>query len=372
MSDESSGYGLGESDNSTEFEARELPYLPTMPRQYRPKIGLIGCGGISEYHLRAYKKLGLSVVALCSRDIEKAKARRDEFFPNADVYSGYRDVCSREDIEIIDATPHPPERVEIIESALKAGKHVLSQKPFVFDLAVGKRLVQLAQEQQRLLVVNQNGRWAPHFSYIRHAIDAGLIGSVSSVNFSLQWDHSWTAGTPFDELRHLILMDFGVHWFDICTVFFGNRKPITVSATIAKLPGQKNQAPMLAHVTVEYPEGQATMSFNGHVLHGQKDETTVTGELGTLRSTGPSLNEQSVSMHLESGIAVPALQGGWFENGFQGAMTELLCAIEEQREPSHSASNNLDSLALCFAALASADDGGQPKSPGKYTTYSND
>ena len=370
MSDDSSGYGLSDVAASASIDAPDLSYLPTMPKQYRPNIGLIGCGGVSEYHLRAYRTLGLTVVALCNRDIRKAESRRDEYFPNADVYSDYRDVCTRDDIEIIDATTHPPERIEIIESALRAGKHVLSQKPYVFDMTEGQRLVQIARQQERLLAVNQNGRWAPHFSYMRQAVDAGLIGRVSSVNFSLQWNHTWIAGTPFDELKHLILMDFGVHWFDMCTVLFGERKPISVSAQVARMARQRTRAPMLAHVIVEYPDGQATMSFNGHVLHGQKDQTVVTGELGTLRSTGPSLSEQSVALYTEAGTAVPTLEGTWFDNGFQGAMTELLCAIEEQREPCHSAHNNLDSLALCFAALASADDGGQAKLPGQYNTFS--
>ena len=54
---------------------------------------------------------------------------------------------------------------------------------------------------------------------------------------------------------------------------------------------------------------------------------------------------------------MPELQGTWFTNGFRGAMGELLCAIEENREPTHSAHNNLNTLALSFAALASADSG---------------
>ncbi|MFA6241395.1 MAG: hypothetical protein WC655_10720, partial [Candidatus Hydrogenedentales bacterium] len=48
-------------------------------------------------------------------------------------------------------------------------------------------------------------------------------------------------------------------------------------------------------------------------------------------------------------------EGDWFANGFHGAMAELLCAIEEKREPYNSARHNLRSLALCFAAVASAE-----------------
>ena len=64
-----------------------------------------------------------------------------------------------------------------------------------------------------------------------------------------------------------------------------------------------------------------------------------------------------------SGTTVPELTGSWFDAGFEGTMGELLCAIEEQREASHSARENLRSLALCFAALESANRGA-PTVPG--------
>jgi hypothetical protein len=99
------------------------------------------------------------------------------------------------------------------------------------------------------------------------------------------------------------------------------------------------------------------MAFNGHVKHGQEDRTTICGSAGTLRSFGPSLSEQTVELHTAAGRMVPRLEGTWFTSGFQGAMGELLCAIEENREPANSARDNLGSLALCFAAQAAADRG---------------
>ena len=54
--------------------------------------------------------------------------------------------------------------------------------------------------------------------------------------------------------------------------------------------------------------------------------------------------------------AEPGLQQ-WLLNGFHGTMGELLSAIAENREPSNSARNNLASLSLCFAAVASAECG---------------
>lgn len=368
MSDPTSaaGYGLSSAEAGASVAAPILPYLPPRPRHYSPKIALIGCGGISEYHLRAYVAMGLEVVALCDRDPARAEKRRAEFYPGARIFSDYRDVLGIAGIEIVDIALHPLERVAVIEAALLARKHVLSQKPFVLDLAVGERLVALADAQGVALAVNQNGRWAPHFSYLTAAIDAGLVGTVESVDCTLQWDHTWTTGTPFENVHHLVLFDFGIHWFDIVTRWLAGRCAQRVWASVVRTEAQLMKPPILAHVAIDYDGAQVRLNFNGHVRHGQEDRSVIAGSKGTLRSFGPSLSEQVVSLHTATGRAQAALDGTWFTSGFQGAMGELLCAIEAQRAPAHSARANLDSLALCFAALASADSG-QPQIPGEIT-----
>jgi predicted dehydrogenase len=350
-------YGLSKVGESVEIAAPDLPYRPRHPETYTPPIGLIACGGITEYHLTAYRNAGFHVVALCDVDRPKAEAHRKKYYPEADVYDDYREVVAREDIEVLDIATHPPERVEIVQAALESGKHVLSQKPFVEDLDVGQRLVDLAARKERKLAVNQNGRWAPHFGYIAQAIRAGLIGEVTTVDFALHWDHNWTADTPFNEIHHLILYDFAIHWFDIATLFFGDRKAKKVYAAVERSAGQRAKPPFLAHAAVEFEQGQATYVFNADCPLGQEDRTTVVGTKGTIRSVGPSLTDQKVTLYTEKGHCSPALEGSWFPDGFHGTMGELLCAIEEDREPSHAAAGNLRSLALCFAAAQSADTG---------------
>ncbi|MFP6584816.1 MAG: Gfo/Idh/MocA family oxidoreductase [Candidatus Hydrogenedentota bacterium] len=361
--DESSGYGLSGAGASEEFDAPALDYLPPKPKLHFPKIGLIGCGGISEYHLRAYREMGLDVLMVCDVNEEAATSRRDEFYPDAEVTTDYAEVLANDDIEVVDVTTHADVRVDIVEAALLAGKHVLSQKPFVLNLADGKRLADISQERGELLAVNQNGRWAPHFSYMHKAIEAGLIGRVGGVSISMQWDHRWVKGTPFDEMEDLILFDFAIHWFDMCCVFFAGQDVVSVSASGSCTPYQTNHAPLLSQVMIQFDEGQATLSFNGDTEFGQQDTTVVCGEKGTLRSSGPSLTEQTVTLYTAEGHATPELAGDWFTNGFQGTMGELLCAIEEGRQPYNNARGNLRSLAVCYAALASAGDGGAPKVP---------
>src|SRR6185312_4698517 len=108
-----------------EVLAPELPYRPPMPQTYRPRIALIGAGGISAAHLAAYRKAGFDVAVICNRTLAKAEMRRDEFFPRAEATDDIARTLARDDIEVLDLTPHPAERRAMIEAGLRAGKHVL-------------------------------------------------------------------------------------------------------------------------------------------------------------------------------------------------------------------------------------------------------
>ena len=335
----------------------DLDYRPQNPLTYRPRIALIGCGGITHHHLTAYRAAGYNVVALCDVDIARAEARRDAFYPDALVTSDVQTILRDTTIAVVDIATHPAQRVALIEAALRAGKHVLSQKPFVLDMTDGERLIALAAQCGVVLAVNQNGRWAPHVSYMRTAIAAGVIGTVSSVDMAVFWDHNWVVGTPFDDIDDLLLYDFAIHWFDMLTCYFTGQQAVGVSARVVASRHQKARPPLLGHVIVEYPEALATLSFNADTRYGGSDRTIIVGSAGTLASTGPGLTEQTVTLTTANGSSSPVLQGAWFPDGFHGTMGELLCAIEQRRAPSHSAANNLTSLALCFAAIASSRSG---------------
>jgi predicted dehydrogenase len=181
----------------------------------------------------------------------------------------------------------------------------------------------------------------------------GLIGELQSVVVSIAWDHSWIAGTPFEEIGDLVLYDFAIHWFDFLASLAGARIE-SVYATAARGRAQTARAPLLAQALVRMDGGQAAFAFDGATAHGPRDTTSLTGALGSLTSVGPNLGEQTVTLTTAAGRATPALEGAWFVDGFRGAMGELLSAVEEDREPENGARGNLQSLALCFAAIASA------------------
>lgn len=356
---DSDAYAL-KSVTVAEIAAPELNYRPPTPRHYRPRIGVIGAGGIVASHLDAYRTAGWDVVAICNRSRAKAEAKAAEFFPKSRVTDRYEEVLADPSIDIVDITPHPADRIPIIEAALKAGKHVLSQKPFVLDLATGERLVKLAADKGVKLAVNQNGRWAPHLAWMREAVKAGLIGDVISAHVAIHWNHGWIAGTAFEKMADVILYDFGIHWFDFVTSITGRRAE-TVYATATKATGQTAAAPLLAQVLVRLQGGQASLVFDGATPFGPRDTTFIVGTKGSLSSEGPDLGQQTVTLTTVQGRATPKLEGTWFNDGFRGAMGALLVAIENNTEPENGAAENLQSLALAFAAIQSRQTGREVK-----------
>jgi predicted dehydrogenase len=344
-----------------EIPAPDLAYRPPQPTRRHP-IALVGAGGISFAHLDAYRTQGWDVVAILSRDEAKARARRDEFFPAAEVMTDYAALLARDDIAIVDLTPHPAERLPLMDQALRAGKHVLSQKPFVSDLDDGERLCTLADAQGVRLAVNQNGRWSPHMAWMRAAVRAGLLGDVMGVHCTLNWDHRWIRGTPFETMEDVVLFDFGVHWFDFVTSIL-DRPALRVQAQSVPAPSAGMATPMLGAALMDWGDAQATLSFDAATPFGPGDRTVITGSAGTLTSTGPDLGQQEVTLTTKDGVARPQLQGKWFNDGFAGAMGALMVAIESGQEPENSARGNLVSLAHAFAALQAARTG-QPVTPG--------
>jgi predicted dehydrogenase len=339
-----------------EVVAPDLAYAPPMPRTYHPRIGIIGTGGIVASHLDAYRSAGWEVAALCNRTLAKAEVRAREFAPAAKVTDRLDDILRDRSIDVVDITPHPQDRLPLIEASLMAGKHVLSQKPFVLDLAEGRRLVDLARAQGVKLAVNQNGRWSPHMAWMRAAVAKGLIGDVLSVHAAIHWNHGWIVGTPFETVEDLVLFDFGIHWFDfVASLTQGRARRVFATATSAA--GQQAKVPLLAQAQIMLDGGQASLVFDGANTRGPRDATFIAGTLGSLRSEGPDLGSQQVTLTTDAGQARPHLAGTWFNDGFRGAMGALLVAIENDAEPENGAVENLNSLALAFAAVQSCRSG---------------
>lgn len=145
------------------------------------KVGLIGCGRISDIYLRNCKSFHeIEIVACASLDIDESRAKAEQHgIPAACLPD---DIYSDPSIDAVLNLTIPAAHAEISRKALQAGKHVYSEKPFVTDLADGRDLLALAAKKG-LIAGNApdtflGGRWQT----VRKLIDQGVIGAPTGVS----------------------------------------------------------------------------------------------------------------------------------------------------------------------------------------------
>jgi predicted dehydrogenase len=317
-------------------------------------IGVLGCGQIAAQHLEAYRAGGLRVVALCDPDADAVTSKQAEFFPNATSYVDVEEFLKHPDMEVVDIATHVDVRPDLVEKVLRSGRHVLSQKPFVEELGRGRALCSLAKNLGLRLAVNQNARFAPHFHLARSLVAQGVLGKIQLVEMSVHWDHSWVRGKPFEAMHHLVLFDFGIHWFDMARCLFGHSLATSVTAWARSLPGQPIAPPMLAQAVIEFPEGLASLVFHAWTRWGPHDRTTIIGDRATLVLEGVDYQNQWATIYGEHGAQKISVAGKWFPDAFLACMCHFLEAIDSGETSDLEAEENLDSLQLCFAAVASS------------------
>src|SRR4029079_13655393 len=173
-------------------------------------------------------------------------------------------------------------------------------------------------------------------------------------------------GTPFDDVPHMLLTDYLLHWVDITRTWLadgGAGRVLSVRAADSRVPGQPDDArnPWAATLSMTAATGAtAVLRIAGSVVSSEPGcPFWVHGTTGTLRG---SVLIGSERLELDTGnqrTPVP-LSGAWFVDGFAAAMGELMCAVAEGREPENSAADAAESVRLFLASRESAELGVDP------------
>ncbi|VTR76586.1 Gfo/Idh/MocA family protein [Cellulomonas hominis] len=321
-------------------------------------VGLLGCGQIARTaHLPAYAAYGVPVVAACDRPGRAADL--GAVLPaDATAYDDVEQFLADPRVEVVDIATGPVGRVELVERCLAAGKHVLAQKPVVAtldDLAVLEDVAARAAGSGQRVAVNQNGRWAPAWRVTTQLIRSGAVGDVVGVTHLHDKPLPPIAGTPFDDLDHMLLADYLVHWFDITRCWLEGARVETVMAQDSRVPGQPADARNPWHASVHVgTAGGASASIRVVGDARTRDGGCpfwVHGTRGTIRGS-ILLGSDRVALEADGTTTTYALDGQWFVDGFAGAMGELQCAVVEGREPENGVAHVAGSVRLGAAALA--------------------
>lgn len=349
-------YGMRAKGDLKEGQAPALDYLPAKTN-YPARIAMIGCGSESYLYLTAYLRAGYNVTAFYDSDPVKARVMRDQFYPSAAVVEDYRRILDDSNVDIVDVGDSGDLRLTVLTDAVRAGKHILSQKYFVDSLDDGQALAGLAAANRVKLAVNQDACWAPGWRYAVQVIRAGLIGKVASFNAHAVWNHNWLKASLLDNEKYSILFEFGIHWFDILNMVMNREPANAVSAFVCATATQMAKAPLLMETVIKYPHAMAGLGLDGDAISFAMDRTIISGDNGVIVSEGPDRMEQEVWFVSGDSIYRPKLEGDWLPGGYHGTMAELIKAVEEDREPENSVFAALEAQALCYAAIASAEHG---------------
>ncbi|ACT03336.1 Gfo/Idh/MocA family protein [Paenibacillus sp. JDR-2] len=142
------------------------------------KIGIIGVGQIGKQHIEKYRSIpGAQIVAVC--DVNEAEAKRvaDQYgIPH--VYSDYRELIRREDIDAVDVCLHNNFHAPVTIAALEAGKHVYCEKPIAGTYEDGRRMLEAAEETGKLLHIQLFTLYGKDTKAAKTLIDGGKLGRL--------------------------------------------------------------------------------------------------------------------------------------------------------------------------------------------------
>jgi len=345
------------------------PFLPSPP-DYRPRfprgrdfgIGILGCGTIAQSaHLPAYAAYGLDVVSVWSRTPATVATVKQRFPAVRSVAESIEDLLEDPAVDIVDIATPPTNRLDLVAAAVRAGKHVLAQKPLTTDLASLPPVLDEAAERGVRIAVNQNARWAPAWRVATRLVDLGAIGEVVGVTHLHDKPLPPLVGTPFDDVCHMLVVDYLVHWIDITRCWLRGKTVKAVQAHEARVPCQpaEGKNPWSVTIGLSCADGAHAMIRVVGDVHASEPGCPfwIHGTEGTIRGSVLG-GSDTVQLDRGEGAMTYPLDGQWFVDGFAGAMGELMCAIAEDREPENSARDNVATLRLVEAARESAEQTG--------------
>lgn len=261
-----------------------------------------------------------------------------------------------------------PHHVEVVRAALEAGLHVLVEKPFAATVAEARGLVELAEQQHRLLMVSQNYRFHSVVRKVVEVVRSGELGPVDEVNIDFRRLSEPIDGVP--KRHHLeeqpLLIDMSIHHFDLLRLVLGS-EPRRVDLRTWQPRWSPFSGPPAGAGIMEFANG-VVVSYRGNWL-SRGEATPWSGDWRMQCERGEILwagrgdrGSRQERLQIRRRRGGP---GSDFEEEtvtlepvrYQdraGALHEFAQAILEGRSPETSGRDNLGTLALMEAAVASA------------------
>ena len=239
-----------------------------------------------------YKVHNAELIAACSiNPQEQSHAREVLGIPH--VYDAYEEMLERKDLEAIFVVSSTTLHVDHIVAALKAGKHVFSEKPLGIEIEKCLYAEEVsAQYPELLAVVGFVRRFDPSYVYAKEKVSSGAIGRPFLVK-SQTVDLDSTAGFQMEFVKTSggMFHDFNVHDIDLARWYLGAEVKTVFSAGGAfkhKAFAEVNDADNVLSTCVFDNGTMAQILASRTAAHGHDTYTEIVGTEGVLRIGRPS------------------------------------------------------------------------------------
>ena len=206
------------------------------------KVGIIGVGGISGVHYSGYSKCEDSELwAICDIKPDVLKQKSEMYkVPKERCFTDHRELLKLKEIDAVSVTTPNKAHCEITVNALKAGKHVLCEKPMAMNAREGQKMVDTAKKCRRILQIGLMQRFRGDVNYIKQLVDNGTLGDIYYARCQAirrRGVPSWGVFGQKEENGGGGLLDIGVHAIDLTWYAMGMPRPIAVSGSLYKTIG---------------------------------------------------------------------------------------------------------------------------------------
>ncbi|EPE94436.1 GFO/IDH/MocA family dehydrogenase (plasmid) [Rhizobium grahamii CCGE 502] len=334
------------------------------------KAVLCGCGAMSKGWLRAIKETPALAAAIAVRGLvdvnpAAAEALAAEFGLEGVVTgTDLSDVIARTNADIVLDVVVPSARFNIVSTALKAGCHVLSEKPMATSLVEGAALIDLAAETGKIHAIIQNRRFISGVRRMHRFVKSGAIGDLTAIHCDFFLGPHF--GGFREEMDNVLLLDMAIHTFDAAR-FVADKKPLAVYCVERNPKGSWYRHGATANATFEFSDDVVFTYRGSWCAEGERtsweSEWRLVGSRGMLTWDGADTFSAAVAgtdpglLHGFVPVNVPGPMHEEETHGHASVMSDFVEAIRSGKRPETASSDNIRSLAMVFGAIESAKTG---------------
>lgn len=263
--------------------ARALRYVKYEDIPERPvRVAMLGYGAIGLEHGAAVTAVeGLAYTLVCDRNEERL-AQAQQAFPGVQVCRDASQVAEESDIDLVIISTPPNTHAPLAMQMLRAGKHVVLEKPFCLTTTEADSLISLAQAQERLLTVYQCRRWDPDYLAIRRLVEQGTVGPIFHLEtFIGGYAHPCNYWHSHEPISGGVFYDWGSHYLDWILQLIPDRV-VSVQGVEHKRVWHDVTNADQSSVRLRFAQGQEAEFLHSDIAAVLKPKWYILGEQGAI------------------------------------------------------------------------------------------